>query len=64
MIKDLFYDTLWTIKGIVQGIGFTFRLITDKLFWEEWFKAIEHGNGDEYILNRYREEADIICEDN
>ena len=64
MIRDLFYDTLWTIEGILKGIKFTFKLITDKTFWKEWEEAIERNDGDEYILNRYREEADIICEDN
>lgn len=63
MIKDLFYDTLWTIEGILKGIKFTFKLITDKTFWKEWTEAIERNDGDKYILNRYREEADRICED-
>lgn len=64
MIKNLFYDTLWTIKGILLGIKFTFKLITNKTFWNEWEEAIENNDGDNYIISLYKNEADRICKDN
>ena len=63
-MKEKIYDLLWTAKGILKGIKFTFKLITSKTFWNEWREAIENNDGDNYIISLYKNEADRICKDN